>query len=95
MNGVAKTSDAGLMEIFRFFLRNFWLIAGISLFCGVVTYGASFLMAPTYRAEITLVAVEESAGGAFTSLLSPGFVDWLATIAHQKFESLVDRANRR
>jgi uncharacterized protein involved in exopolysaccharide biosynthesis len=70
VNGSARIADAGLPEIVRFFLRNFWLIAGLSLACGILTYGASFLMTPKYRAEILLVSVEESGGGAFSSLLS-------------------------
>ena len=70
VGGATRASDAGILEIFRFFLRHFWLISSISLAFGVLTYAASFLMTPVYRAEIVLVSVEESGGGAISSLLS-------------------------
>ena len=70
VGGATRASDAGMLEIFRFFLRHFWLISGISVAFGVLTYAASFLMTPVYRAEIVLVSVEESGGGAISSLLS-------------------------
>ena len=36
--------DAGMLDIFRFFLRHFWIIFGLSFVFGVLTYIVSSYM---------------------------------------------------
>ena len=70
MSNKSTTGDAGLLEIFRFFLRHFWMIFGLSFVLGILAYVASAYMTPVYRSEVLLVPVEESGGGSISSLLS-------------------------
>ena len=70
MSATSRTTDLGLPEIVRFFLRHFWLIFGMSITFGILAIGVSIRMAPVYRAEIVLVSAEGSSGGSISSLLS-------------------------
>ena len=65
-----RVSNAGFLEICRFFLRHIWLLSALSIISGVLGFSASYLVTPVYRAEITLVSVEQSGGGGISSILS-------------------------
>ncbi len=69
MSAASTSGDAGLLEIIRFYLRHPWMTFGVSIIFGFLAIGASFLMTPVYRADVLLVPVEQSAGGAVSSLL--------------------------
>ena len=70
MSDKSTIGDAGMLDIFRFFLRHFFLIFGLSFMFGILAYFGSSYMTPVYRSEIMLVPVEESGGGSISSLLS-------------------------
>ena len=70
MSNKSTTGDAGMLEIFRFFLRHFWTIFGLSFMFGILAYVASAYLTPVYRSEILVIPVEESGGGSISSLLS-------------------------
>jgi uncharacterized protein involved in exopolysaccharide biosynthesis len=70
MSDKSTIGDAGMLDIFRFFLRHFLLIFGLSFMFGILAYFGSSYMTPVYRSEIMLVPVEESGGGSISSLLS-------------------------
>jgi uncharacterized protein involved in exopolysaccharide biosynthesis len=70
MNDTSTTGEAGMVQIVRFFLRNFLLIFGLSFAFGLSLFVAAAFMTPVYRAETSLVPVEESANGSLTSLIS-------------------------
>ncbi len=70
MSQGTKASDIGLPGIMRFFGRHRWVILGTSLTFFILATMAAFYMTPVYRAEIMLVPVKESGGGAMSSLLS-------------------------
>jgi uncharacterized protein involved in exopolysaccharide biosynthesis len=59
-----------MVQIVRFFLRNFLLIFGLSFAFGLTLFVAAAFMTPVYRAETSLVPVEESADGSLTSTIS-------------------------
>jgi uncharacterized protein involved in exopolysaccharide biosynthesis len=70
MNDTSTTGEAGMVQIVRFFLRNFLLIFGLSFAFGLTLFVAAAFMTPVYRAETSLVPVEESADGSLTSTIS-------------------------
>jgi len=70
MNETSTTGDAGMVQIIRFFLRNYLLIFIMPSVLGVVIFFAAAFMTPVYRAEILLVPAEESGGGSLTAMLS-------------------------
>ena len=70
MSENSSIGDAGILDMFRFFLRNFWIVFGLSFAFGILIYIASSFMTPVYRSEILLVPEKESGGGSISSLLS-------------------------
>lgn len=70
MSSQSIVREAGLLEVFRFFLRHFWMIFGLSFVFGVVAYIASSFLTPVYRSEVLVVPAEESGSGSISSLLS-------------------------
>jgi uncharacterized protein involved in exopolysaccharide biosynthesis len=70
MNDTSTTGEAGLMQVIRFFLRNFLLIFGLSFAVGVLFFAGTAFMTPIYRADTLLAPAEESSGGALTAMLS-------------------------
>jgi len=59
-----------MVQIVRFFLRNFLLIFGLSLALGIAVYIGSAFMTPVYRAEVLVVPAEEADGSALSAMLS-------------------------
>jgi uncharacterized protein involved in exopolysaccharide biosynthesis len=70
MNDTSTTGEAGMVQVIRFFLRNLLLIFGLSFASGLTLFVAAAFMTPVYRAETSLVPVEESADGSLTSTIS-------------------------
>jgi uncharacterized protein involved in exopolysaccharide biosynthesis len=70
MNETSTTGDAGMIQVIRFFLRNYLLIFVMPFVLGLVIFFATAFMTPIYRAEILLVPAEESGGGSLSTMLS-------------------------
>ena len=70
MGDTRSVGNAGIVDVVRFFLRNYVVIFIIPIVAGVCVYLATALMTPIYRAETKLVPAEESGGGSLTAMLS-------------------------
>jgi capsular polysaccharide biosynthesis protein len=70
MNETSTTGNAGMVQIIRFFLRNYLLIFVVPFVLSVVIFFATAYMTPVYRAETLLVPAEESGGGSLSAMLS-------------------------
>ena len=77
------------------------LVVAIVSFVGLIgTYGATYLMSPVYRVEVTLLPVEQNSdssrllglGGAFGDLASLAGVSSGSNIKVEAFETLKSRA---
>lgn len=64
-----EEGELKLIELWRVVVDGRWLVAGLAAACAVLAIAASFLISPTYRAQLTMTPINvDRTGGAFSSL---------------------------